>query len=255
MQFNGSIGRLEINGDVRACVAGAVLFALLLNLGFWQLGRADEKNLLQTRWEARSALPAVTPMALLETPDVSQYADRRVRWQGVLDPEAYVLLDNRLHRGRVGYHVVALIETDDWLVPVNLGWLAGDPSRRTVPVVNLIEGPALIEGQVYVPSAKPIMMVEQQPPNRLPATVQTLYWDQWFDTLAALTEQSLFPYEVRIDPASPLALVAEWPVVNQSSAKHIGYAVQWFAMAAVLLLIGVLLMSNIRDIIAGRPSS
>ena len=40
MQFNGSIGRLEIKGDVRACVAGTVLFALLLNLGFWQLGRA-----------------------------------------------------------------------------------------------------------------------------------------------------------------------------------------------------------------------
>jgi len=55
---------------VRACVAGAVLFALLLNLGFWQLGRADEKNVLQTRWEARSALPAVTPLALLETSDV-----------------------------------------------------------------------------------------------------------------------------------------------------------------------------------------
>ncbi|MDA7595255.1 SURF1 family protein [Luminiphilus sp.] len=255
MQFNGSIGRLEINVDVRAFVAGAVLFALLLNLGFWQLGRADEKNLLQTRWEARSALPAVTPLALLQMPDVSQYADRRVRWQGVLDPEAYVLLDNRLHRGQVGYHVVALIETGDWSVPVNLGWLAGDPSRRTIPIVNLMQGPAVIEGQVYFPSAKPIMMQKQPPPDRLPATLQTLYWDQWFDTLAALTGKSIFPYEVRIDPASPLALVAEWPVVNQSSAKHIGYAVQWFAMATVLLLIGVLLMSNIRDIVAGRPSS
>ena len=174
MQFNGSIGRLEIKGDVRACVAGTVLFALLLNLGFWQLGRADEKNLLQMRWEARSALPAVTPSALLQTSDVTQYADRRVRWQGVLDPEAYLLLDNRLHRGRVGYHVIALVETGDWSVPVNLGWLAGDPSRRTTPVVNVMEGAALIEGQVYVPSAKPIMMVEQLPPDRLPTTVQTL---------------------------------------------------------------------------------
>jgi cytochrome oxidase assembly protein ShyY1 len=154
----------------------------------------------------------------------------------------------------VGYHVIALIEAGDWSVPVNLGWLAGDPSRRTIPVVNVMEGAALIEGQVYVPSAKPIMMVEQLPPDGLPATVQTLYWDQWFDTLAALTGKSIFPYEVRIDPGSPLALVAEWPVVNQSSAKHMGYAVQWFAMAAVLLLIGVLLMSNIREIVAGKSS-
>ncbi len=255
VQFNGSIGRLEINVDVRAFCAGAVLLVLLLNLGFWQLGRAEEKNSLQARWEARSALPAAAPLALLQTADVSQYADRRVRWQGVLDPEAYVLLDNRLHRGRVGYHVVALIEADDWLVPVNLGWLAGDPSRRTIPVPQLVEGPALIEGQVYLPSAKPIILQKQLPPDRLPATSQTLYWDQWSDTLAALTGQSVFPYEVRIDPASPLALEAEWPVVNQSSAKHVGYAVQWFAMAAVLTLIGVLLMSNIRDIVAGRPSS
>ena len=44
MQFNGSVGRLEIKADVRACIAGTVLFALLLNLGFWQLGRADEKT-------------------------------------------------------------------------------------------------------------------------------------------------------------------------------------------------------------------
>ena len=75
------------------------------------------------------------------------------------------------------------------------------------------------------------------------------------DTIEALTGKSVCPYEVRIDPAAPLALVAEWLVVKQSWAKHMGYAVQWFAMAAVLLLIGVLLMSNIREIVAGRPSS
>ena len=87
----------------------------------------------------------------LQTPDVTQYADRRVRWQGVLDPEAYVLLDNRLHRGRVGYHVVALIEAGDGSVPVNLGWLAGDPSRRTVPVVNVMDGACANRGAGVCP--------------------------------------------------------------------------------------------------------
>ena len=54
-------------------------------------------------------------------------------------------------------------------------------------------------------------------------------------------------------PESPLALVAEWTVVNQSPSKHIGYAVQWFAMAAVLLLIGVLRLTitNVRSLLSG----
>ena len=47
MQFNQTLGPLIVRGDVRAAVAGAVLFALLLNLGFWQLGRAGEKAALE----------------------------------------------------------------------------------------------------------------------------------------------------------------------------------------------------------------
>ena len=42
MQFNRSLGPLSISGDVRAMLAGLVLFVLLVNLGSWQLGRAGE---------------------------------------------------------------------------------------------------------------------------------------------------------------------------------------------------------------------
>ena len=57
---------------------------------------------------------------------------------------------------------------------------------------------------------------------------------------------------VRIDPDSPLALTAEWPVVNQSSSQHIGYAVQWFAMAGVLFLIGVWRLTNVVELLGRR---
>ena len=96
------------------------------------------------------------------------------------------------------------------------------------------------------------MMQKPQPPKVLPATVQTLYWDGWQDSLSGLTGSEVFPYQVRIQPSSPLALVAEWTVVNQSPSMHLGYAVQWFAMAAVLLLIGVLRLTNVRSLLSGR---
>ena len=256
MQFNRSLGPLSISGDVRAVLAGLILFALLMNLGLWQLGRAEEKSALESRWEARAVMPAVAPGALLRDAPSSQaaaaLADRQVRWQASFNANEYLLLDNRLHRGQVGYHVIALAESNAGLIPVNLGWLAGDPSRRTTPIPILPEGRVAIEGRIYVPSGTPLMMQKPEPPAALPATVQTLYWDNWQGSLEALSGRAVFPFEVRIQPDSPSALLAEWAVVNQSPSKHIGYAVQWFAMAAVLVIIGLLRLTNLRSLLSGN---
>ena len=256
MQFNRSLGPLRIRGDLRAVLAGLVLFALLVNLGSWQLGRAGEKSALASRWEARAAMPAVAPEALLpDTPSTeaaAALADRQVQWQASFTDADYLLLDNRLHRGQVGYHVIALAESDAGLIPLNLGWLAGDPSRRTTPAPTFPEGRVAIEGRIYVPSGAPFMMQKPEPPAALPATVQTLYWDNWQSSLETLSGRAVFPFEVRIQPDSPHALMAEWTVVNQSPSKHIGYAVQWFAMAAVLVIIGLLRLTNLRSLLSGN---
>ena len=123
MQFNRSLGSLRISGDVRAVLAGLVLFALLVNLGVWQLGRAGEKSALASRWEARAAMPAVAPEALLpdapSTDAAAAVADRQVRWQASFTADHYLLLDNRLHRGQAGYHVIALAQTGAGNIPVN----------------------------------------------------------------------------------------------------------------------------------------
>lgn len=258
MQFNQTLGPLIVRGDVRAALAGAVLFALLLNLGFWQLGRAGEKAALETRWQARSALPAVAPQAIFEgvtKGEAEQWVDRAVRWEGRFMPQDYLLLDNRIHRGQVGYQVVVLTEAQDLLIPVNLGWLPGDPSRRTQPKPQLSPETQIIEGRVYVPAGKPLLMQKPVPPETLPAVVQTLYWDQWSESLAGLTQREVLPFEIRIAPDSPAALAAEWPVANQSPSKHLGYAVQWFAMAAALAVIGVLRLTNVRALFSGSGAT
>ncbi len=253
MHFNRTFGPLNVRGDLRALIAGMILLGLLINLGLWQLGRATEKSALVDRWEARAALPAVDPRALSsEPPEV--LADRQVKWRGQFRAEDYLLLDNRIHQGRVGYHVVALVSAEDLLVPVNLGWLAGDPSRRTEPTPVLPEGLVAVSGRVYVPTGTPLMMQKPEAPASLPAKVQTLYWDDWQQSLSTLTGRAVFPFEVRVDQRSPLAFVAKWPIVNQSPAKHIGYAIQWFAMAAVLAFIGIWRLTNVGAMLTGRGS-
>ena len=146
MHFNRTFGPLTVKGDLRALVAGIILLGLLINLGSWQLARATEKSALVDRWEARAALPAVHPKTLSTEP-AERLADRQVTWRGLFQAEDYLLLDNRIHQGRVGYHVVALVSAEDVLVPVNLGWLAGDPSRRTEPTPVLPEGLVSVSGR------------------------------------------------------------------------------------------------------------
>ena len=63
---------------------------------------------------------------------------------------------------------------------------------------------------------------------------------------------ALFPYPVRIDAGESGALAVEWTVVNTGPAKHIGYAVQWFAMSAVLATLYVFRSSNLRQWLSGR---
>jgi cytochrome oxidase assembly protein ShyY1 len=67
-----------------------------------------------------------------------------------------------------------------------------------------------------------------------------------FAAALGVDEERLFPYSVRIKAGETGALAVEWKVVNTGPAKHIGYAVQWFAMSAVLAFLFVLRSSNLR---------
>ena len=87
------------------------------------------------------------------------------------------------------------------------------------------------------------MMQKPEPPAALPATVQTLTGITGSGRLRPLSGRAVFPLKSE-SAGLPHALVAEWTVVNQSPSKHIGYAVQWFAMAAVLVIIGLLRLTT-----------
>jgi cytochrome oxidase assembly protein ShyY1 len=73
-----------------------------------------------------------------------------------------------------------------------------------------------------------------------------------FPVALGVGEDLLFPYSVRIKAGETGALAVDWKVVNTGPAKHIGYAVQWFAMSAVLALMYVLRNSNLRQWLRDR---
>lgn len=203
------------------------LFPALLWLGWWQLGRAEEKRELTELFEARRE---AAPMDVAALDGLDDLAYRRVHLRGHFDAQHSLLLDNRTRRGQVGIELLQpfLDVSGRWLL-VNRGWLAW-PDRRQTPVFSTPEGEVSLYGWVYVPLGEPLRLQPDQPERGWPRLV-TRSDPDW---LWRLLGREGLPHELRLEPG-PVALEVDWPVVAMPPAKHLGYAVQWFALAAALL--------------------
>ncbi len=238
--------KLQFNLNWRASLLALALLPVLMSLGFWQLDRADEKRDLQSLFQQRQVNGPVNFEALDEANDLRY---QPVRFVGRFINEKIIFLDNRINQGRFGYEIIAPFEVVDsqQIVLVNRGWVEGDKSRRTLPIIEPVLGELLLKGEVYVPQGAMLSLGQSQVGSwpRVLQSVDVAEFDKDF-------EQTLFPYIVRLDEESPAVFKPNWVVVNLQPAKHTGYAVQWFAMSFTLLLIIFLANTNCWSLIKNR---
>ncbi len=224
----------------------AVFLPLTLALGVWQLGRADEKRAMLTEYQSRGHAAPV-PLESLDAESDQQY--RRVLVTGRFVADRTLLLQNRIRDGKPGYEVLAPFETAPgapWLW-VNRGWLEGSYDRAILPQVPAVEGTPTLHGHLY----------RSDDAFTLGEEVWRETWPQVFQNadMTLLSERlqvTFFPYVLRLDQDSPAALRTGWEVVNIRPETHTGYAVQWFALAAVLVLLSLFNNSNLGAVIKER---
>jgi len=255
--MRASLGALELDLEWRTTLFVALLLPLLVGLGCWQLDREVEKRELLTRFEARRAADPLPVDSALATRAPAALAYLPVRLRGRYLADRYLLLDNRVQGGRFGYEVVSLFAREDGgYALVNRGWVPGDPARRSLPEPAAPAGVVELTGQLYVPPDPPYLLGEQSSAvDDWPRVVQALEMAPLGEALAAALGAPVFPWSIRLDAGAPGALSVDWPVVNVSPAKHRGYAVQWFTMAAVLGLFFVLRSSNLWALLRGRQAA
>jgi surfeit locus 1 family protein len=214
-----------------ATLAGLGVF---VSLGLWQLDRAAEKRtLLQLAAEEGPAWDALPPD---DTP-LEAWLFRRVALSGGYEAQRQVLLDNMTLDGRVGYQVLTPFRLDSGeLVLVNRGWVPAAGQRSELPAVDVADGPRVVEGRLNRLPRPGIRLGPGLPgapddpwPRRL------LYPDH--PTLVEAYREALAPYQLQLDPTAPDGFVRRWELVNMPPERHLGYAVQWFAFALVLVVI------------------
>lgn len=244
--------RFKFDSDWRTTLFVVAMVPLLAALGFWQLSRAAEKSAIAREFEAkREQAPALLPELTGASP--AELAYRPVSLTGRFREREYFLLDNRMVQGRYGNEVLGVFELEDsdQLVLVNRGWVVADAGRRSLPEISPVPGRVTVLGQVYVAPGKPYTLADKPLAEGWPKRVQAVQADKLAVALG-LAPERLFPYPVRLEADQAGAFYIDWPVVNVSPAKHIGYAVQWFTMAAVLALIYLIRSTNLAEILR-RP--
>lgn len=224
------IGRYRFAPTVWPTLATAALFALTLWLGNWQSERADGKRALQAQHEAAMREPAIhVGAALLDRDSVLH---RRLEADGTFDDAHGILLDNRVHAGVAGYHVLTplRIEGSDRAILVNRGWVAAGHSRSVLPPVPVPPGRVHVEGIGLDPESRYVELGNAQPQGRL--------W-QNLDIVRYAKQHGLRlqPVVLRQSGASPDGLVRDWPRPDAGVAMHVGYAFQWYSLSATLAVL------------------
>ena len=222
-------------------VAALVLAGAFGSLGAWQLGRADEKHALLAH--AGQVLDARAPVPLSAASEPARRG--RLDWsagRGRFADTGPFLLDNQRHAGRVGvraYRVFAPEGASDALL-VDLGWLPLGPGR-TMPAVPLPDGVVEVRGLLATPPSPGLRLgtgIAQAGEGWLLTRVEP----QAIAAAAGLA-RPLAPRVLRLDPALPFGHARDLEVLPNTlpPERHLGYAVQWFGLAATVLAVALVL--------------
>ncbi|MDR6710765.1 cytochrome oxidase assembly protein ShyY1 [Pseudomonas hunanensis] len=202
----------------------------LIALGCWQLRRADEKRALLDSYAERSVEAPQTVAHLQQLPDPAFY---RVQLYGHFDSEHSLLLDNRLRDGQVGVELLQpfLDQSSGLWLLVNRGWLPWPDRRVPVRFDTPVQALAL-QASVYVAPGSAFQLHPDPVGGHWPQLLTAIDVGPLWQRLG----RQGFAHELRLEPG-PASYGLAWPVVAMGPEKHLGYAVQWFALSAALVLL------------------
>jgi len=231
------VGSWQFAPTVLPTLAALCFFVLTLSLGNWQSGRADAKRELQARYDAavREA-PIHVGNELLDHDSVLY---RKLEVEGVFDDTHTILIDNRVLNGVAGYHVLTPLRINGGPVAilVNRGWIKAGRTRDQVPIPPTPARAVRLEGMAVDPQTRYFELAEMVPQGRV--------WQNLdFERYAMTTRLQLQPVMLLQTSEQADGLRRSWARPDTGVDTHVGYAFQWYSLAATL--VALWLIMNIR---------
>ncbi len=230
---------------------------LTFSLGQWQLGRAQEKQrLFEMQARALNTSPVWPTAAQLNIENLSY---RPIELRGTFDPKALVYIDNRQINGAPAVQVVQGFEPEgvDFLIPVDRGLLprdSSDPRRApNMPVEALKDTERVALTGIILPH-----FAQSAELQGIHLRTKSEIYQEENNGFQVWSNFNLEAFKKKVERPVSHFVVTLQPIVHNAQtsvtirkingfyqvtlplqpqvSKHRGYAFQWFAMSATLVV-------------------
>ncbi len=204
-------------------IFAALVLAIFIALGNWQLRRLDEKTAYLAEIDSRISAPAVS---IPNTPDPEQDRFLAVKADGSLvGPEIHVLVST--HDFGAGFRIIQAFETDGRRLLIDRGFI-----RTTDKSTSRPTGPLSVTGNLYWPDE----IDGYTPETDLAANI-------WYARDVPALARALDTEEVMIiaretTPSDPH--ISPLPVDTASIPnRHLEYVLTWYGLALTWVLMSL----------------
>lgn len=210
---------------------------LFIKLGFWQYGKAEQKQALQVSYAQYEKSPPVLLPEHIE--NIEDWRYRPVKVSGDYLTQYQILLDNQIEGEVAGYHVVTplQIEHSKRVVLVDRGWVPASDNHNELPDIKTPTGLVEVAGKAWIPSTK-FYTLEAGSTVDTKQAWQAVWQNMDLKRYLASVPFDTLPIVIRLDATSEAGgFVRNWIMPDDRVMTNISYAYQWFGFAVATLAI------------------
>ena len=219
-----------------------VVLPILLNLGFWQLDRAEEKRELITLFKHQNELGPLVIKDSIQLDEKLNYRSAQIK--GEYNSSKQIFIDNKIHQGETGVYALTpfKLKGSEYSILVNRGWVPMLIDRSALPKIDTPIQTLVLKGKIKINTKKPFTVGDKFQSNEgWPALMQWIN----FSEIEKKSGLKLLPYIFLLDEKEENGYVRNWKPVVMQPEKSTSYAVQWFALALALTIIYIVV--NIKN--------
>lgn len=228
-----------------------IVLIVLINLGWWQLRRLEERRALNQNIQTALNQPALPLRDAQIDPEVLHF--RRVAVTGIFDNANAIVLRNQLRGETPGVHLITPLRLSgsEQAVLVDRGWLPRREANLEPADLTPYEasGEVTLEGIAYRTQTRSGWISPLDPPLREGQTRLVNWFRVDIDRIQQQVPYPLLPVFIKQLPDSTTQpdTLPQPEALTLDEGPHLGYALQWFSFAAILVVTyGIFLRQQIQ---------
>lgn len=244
--------KYEFNFTLIPTTAFIVAFICFIQLGFWQLERASEKNNINSNYTLRQDDTLINLNNTNSINNKEALLWRRAEVNGSFLNKKNIILDNQIFNQIAGFNILTpfLIKDSNYVVLINRGWHPNLASRDLIPDIQNLEGIKALKGHIAKFPSSGISLGQDNIETLNASVFRMQRLD--FDKLKYFLTFNLLPYMIYIDPLIDKGNYNTFKLPAPDSEKNYGYAFQWFAFAFTLLIIFIKIGIRRKNVIKSK---